>query len=41
MTKRRVRRPVEQGDIDGLCAIYATLNACKSLASVTCTVCQP
>lgn len=29
MKKRRVRRPVEQGDIDGLCAIYSTLNACK------------
>lgn len=28
MSKRRVK-PVEQGDIDGLCAIYATLNACK------------
>ncbi|MFT4097019.1 MAG: hypothetical protein QM651_07830 [Rhodoblastus sp.] len=29
MKKRRIRRPVEQGDIDGLCSIYATLNACK------------
>lgn len=31
MTKRRARLPVEQGDIDGLCAVYATLNACKLL----------
>ena len=29
MAKRRSRAPVEQGDIDGLCSIYATLNACK------------
>ena len=28
MSKRRPT-PVEQGDIDGLCSIYATLNACK------------
>lgn len=28
MSKRRPP-PVEQGDIDGLCSIYATLNACK------------
>lgn len=30
MSKRRLP-PVEQGDIDGLCSIYATLNACKLL----------
>lgn len=29
MIRKRARLPVEQGDIDGLCSIYATLNACK------------
>lgn len=31
--KRRRKAPVEQGDIDGLCSIYATLNACKLMFS--------
>lgn len=29
--KKRHLRPVQQGKIDGLCSIYATLNACKLL----------
>ena len=35
MAKRRSRAPIEQGDIDGLCSIYATLNACKLMFAHT------
>lgn len=31
MKRRRVRLPIEQGDIDGLCAVYSVLNSCKLL----------